>query len=183
MCDHSEVKSVFTYDEEFQYVWPGCPESDRTMLATRMGPGQTLMLAKGPSGQNEEWRMTIKPCGTMLWEGRDKVSGQSCKMWLKKQPLFCGKFRPVSSCGFQEYGAAMGMPTDLISKLANDFESVLSMEMVGGLVHVKNTSKVMPMDLTMKFDEEYEMGIPGMDSFKVRSNELLDNRIHLIQRN
>ncbi|TRY77037.1 hypothetical protein TCAL_15937 [Tigriopus californicus] len=166
-CGHSEVKTVFTYDEEFQYGWPGTPNLDRTMIATRMGPGQILMLAKGSSGQSEEWRMTIKMDGTMLWEGRDKVSGQSCKMWMKKIPLFCGKFRQVSNCGFDEYGTAMGMPADMISKLKNDFESVLSMDMVGGLVHVKSTSKVMPMDMSMKFDEEYEIGMPGMESFKV----------------
>lgn len=156
-----EIVTKYTYDEEFTASYPKLNYS-RSTVVTKLSPCKLLSVSKGPNGEKEEWTTTMGDNGG-VWEGVDRVSGQSCKFWVERFTNITGKYRLVTSAGYDAFGAAMGMPADLVSKLKNDFDATITISDQGNCMRMVSDSKVMPMDLVFKWNEEFDFKMPGTD--------------------
>ena len=166
LFDDEEVVNTFKFDQEGEYVLPSMPALNRKVLLTKTGPGKFLMLTSGPRGK-EEWKLTFNPEG-MVYEAVDKSSGQSTKIWCQRFQNPFGKYRVLTMSGLEEFGEVLGMPASLVNGIATDYTSIMTFSETSGVLRATYNSKLMPMDMTYKFDEEFEYTMPGTnDTYKV----------------
>ena len=166
LFDDEEVVNTFKFDQEGEYVLPSMPALNRKVLLTKTGPGKFLMLTSGPRGK-EEWKLTFNPEG-MVYEAVDKSSGQSTKIWCQRFHNPFGKYRVLTMSGLEEFGEVLGMPASLVNGIATDYTSIMTFSETSGVLRATYNSKLMPMDMTYKFDEEFEYTMPGTnDTYKV----------------
>ena len=156
-----EIVTKYKYDEEFTTSYPKLNYT-RSTLVTKLSPCKLLMVSKGANGEKEEWTTTFKG-DKVVWEGVDKVSGQCGKFWGERYTNITGKYRLVTTAGYDELGAAMGMPADMVSKLKTDYDATITISDQGNCMRIVSDSKYMPMDLVFKWNEEFDFKMPGTD--------------------
>lgn len=157
---NEKVTTCYKLDEEVDYAWPNMPPKfNRKIMTTQTGSNKFTTICKGAAGECEEWKSTFCKKG-MLYEGLDRKSGQSCKIYLRRTDCVGGTFRLVSTAGYDEFGCAMGLPADIVSKIKNDFAARMSFCEKDGFVRAKLCSKYMPFEVCFKWGEEFEYQFP-----------------------
>ena len=162
--DNKDV-GAFPLDKEITHTFKleaAGIEMTRNILTIQLAPNKFMYLSTAPNGRKEEWTTTFDNNGGCLMSGFDRQSKETCKIYFEKTAPFRGVYKNVTIVGMEEMGAAMGMPPDMISKMTNDFDARLTVTEKDGYVRSHYESKVFPIDICFKFDEEFTMTYPGI---------------------
>merc|ERR1712026_583519 len=155
-----EVTATFscTFDQETTYKMPfkGAPEAK--VVVTHNGPGKYSWVVKA-AGAAEEWKIHACDDGMKLC-ARNLNTGDACTSELYKEKLpIMGKWKTASVSGCKELYKLMGMPDAEAQKHADEIVE-LEVDEKGPIVRWNWKSKLTPMDLSFKWNEETDIFDP-----------------------
>jgi len=155
-----EVCATFEckFDEETCYKMPFEGAPDAKVVVTHNGPGKYSWVMKA-EGAAEEWKLHACDEGIKLC-ARNLNTGDACSSELYKEHLpILGKWKTVSVSGAKEIYKLIGMPAAQAQEIADEMVE-LCVDEKGPVVRWNWKSKIIPMDLSFKWNDETEVFDP-----------------------
>jgi len=158
--DALKLHMSFEFDKEFDYKFPleGVPASK--YLVTKAGFGKYNSVMKTADGGVQEWKFHFCDAGLRI-TGTNMKSGDTCTLDLyKEQCPVEGSWKVVSIAGASDLMKAVGCPADMACKFDQEIGLILDVEKRGPMIRWKWNSKITPMDISFKMNEEIEFYDP-----------------------
>jgi len=143
-----------------------------TRLLTKLCPGKYKMVSKNKkTGKVSEFTVNFTESGCTDTLTCGGVSATAC---YRRCPDIEGCWKVICMDGASAYLDACGIPEPMKSEMmaARDCHSMERLP--GGRVFSKTTSKFFPSENVFKWDEQWEMEMPGLGTMRGVATELKD---------
>jgi len=153
------------FDEETEYKFPqdkNMQEQSKDMwmpkskyIFSKTGNGKYTWIQNDEEGRSTEWKFTFN--GDKCWiYGRNLNTSDTCSFEMKREYLpIMGSWKVASISGLKELMTTIGFPKEQVQNFANERVEFFIDEK-GPMTHWIWKSQFNPMDVTFKFDEEFE---------------------------
>jgi hypothetical protein len=152
------------FDEETEYKFPQDKNQEQSKdmwmpkskyIFSKTGNGKYTWIQNDEEGRSTEWKFTFN--GDKAWIcGRNLNTSDTCSFEMKREHLpIMGSWKVASISGLKELMTTIGFPKEQIQNMANERVEFFIDEK-GPMTHWVWKSKFHPMDVTFKFDEEFE---------------------------
>jgi len=156
-----EISNFFSakFDVETTYKMPFEGMPDAKVVITHNGPGKFSWVMKTADGSAEEWKLHCYDEG-MKTCGRNLKTGDSASVECYKETCpIIGKWKVASLSGAKEMYQFLGMPEAQAQEFINEIVE-LHVEEKGPMVRWNWKSKLQPVDLSFKWNEEVSLYDP-----------------------
>lgn len=162
------------FDEEAEFKFPmekgEFPQDmyipSAKYVFSKTGNGKYTCIMKDKEGRSTEWKFHFNGDKCMIY-GRNENTNDTCSMECVKEYLpVIGNWRTASISGAKELMTTLGFPKEQFQQMLNE-RPELFIEEKGPITHWTWKSKFHPLDMSFKFDEEFEIYDPYLKE-KVR---------------
>jgi len=153
------------YDEEAEYKFPldkePFPNGSQMYIApskyvfSKTGNGKYTWIMKDNEGRNTEWKFTFNGYKVMV-HGTNSNTNDTCYFECTKEYLpIMGNWRSSTVSGAKDLYMTLGFPKEQAQKWADE-KIELYVEEKGPITHWTWKSKYNPVEMSFKFDEQFE---------------------------
>jgi len=137
---------------------------EETRLLTKISPGKYKMVAKSKK-TGKVWEMCINFTETGASETLT-CGAVNAKVEYRRCPDLEGRWKVVSKEGEAQYLDACDVPEPMKSEMMASKDCFETERLSGGRIRTKTTSKFFPGEMVIKYDEEWEVEMPGIGTMK-----------------
>lgn len=153
------------YDEEAEYKFPldkePFPNGSQMYICpskyvfSKTGNGKYTWIMRDNEGRNTEWKFTFNGYKCMV-RGTNSNTNDTCYFECTKEYLpIMGNWRSTTVSGAKDLYMTLGFPKEQAQKWADE-KIELYVEEKGPITHWTWKSKYSPVDMSFKFDEQFE---------------------------